>query len=292
MKPLGSYKNGNYTVTIFDDGTKVRKNDEDFFAPQKPESIDIKITNYCDMGCPMCHENSTDYGKHAKLFDIPFFDTLLPYTELAIGGGNPLSHPQFLGFLSHCKNRNLIANVTVNQKHFVENFEMLKVLTQNKYIHGLGVSVTKVDLNLLVLLHSIPNAVVHVINGVIPMNELKRMYNENLKLLILGYKDFRRGVNAHTSGTDRRMKELYDELPNMLDKFNVVSFDNLAIKQLDVHRLMSDAEWGKFYMGDDGQFTMYIDLVEREFAKSSVSRERYPLLDDIEEMFFAVREIK
>ena len=148
---------------------------------------------------------------------------------------------------------------------------------------------TKVDLNLLVLLHSIPNAVVHVINGVIPMNELKRMYNENLKLLILGYKDFRRGVKAHTSGTDRRMKELYDELPNMLDKFAVVSFDNLAIKQLDVHRLMSDAEWDKFYMGDDGQFTMYIDLVEREFAKSSTSPVRWNLREDIFSMFSTIR---
>lgn len=32
MNILGKYKNGNYTVTIFDDGTKVRSNNLDFFT--------------------------------------------------------------------------------------------------------------------------------------------------------------------------------------------------------------------------------------------------------------------
>ena len=31
MNLLGQYQNGNYTVSIFDDGTKVRKNELDFF---------------------------------------------------------------------------------------------------------------------------------------------------------------------------------------------------------------------------------------------------------------------
>lgn len=30
MKQLAHYKNGNYFVTIFDDGTKIRENDLDF----------------------------------------------------------------------------------------------------------------------------------------------------------------------------------------------------------------------------------------------------------------------
>ena len=42
-------------------------------------------------------------------------------------------------------------------------------------------------------------------------------------------------------------------------------------------------------MGDDGQYTMYVDMVNREFAKSSTSTERWPLMDDIKPMFDKVR---
>ncbi|MCK9470133.1 MAG: polymorphic toxin-type HINT domain-containing protein [Bacilli bacterium] len=54
MKLLGKYKNGNYTVTLFSDGTKIRENDLDHFRADFPESMDLKITNKCDMGCIFC----------------------------------------------------------------------------------------------------------------------------------------------------------------------------------------------------------------------------------------------
>lgn len=82
---------------------------------------------------------------------------------------------------------------------------------------------------------------------------------------------------------------MYALLLELIKHFQVVSFDNLAVCQLDVKRLMTDKEWKEFYMGNDGQFTMYIDLVKREFAKSSTATERYPLLEDIKPMFKKVR---
>lgn len=289
MKPIGSYKNGNYTVTIFDDGTKVRNNDLDHFEPVKPESIDIKITNRCNMNCPMCHEDSTSCGEHADLSCIPFVDTLLPYTELAIGGGNPLEHPHLIDFLKLCKRKKLIANMTVHQKHFMENIIEIIHLADCGLIHGVGVSATQVDDSFIETLKLYPNTVIHVINGVISMEELRKLYDNDLKVLILGYKDFRRGIQAHSHSTDQRMKAMYDELPKMLNHFFTVSFDNLAIKQLEVKRLMDEEEWKRFYMGDDGQFTMYIDMVNREYAKSSTSCERWPITNDIAEMFQRVR---
>ena len=69
---LNTYKNGNYIVRIYEDGSKVRLTLDDDFNASFPESIDIKITNYCDNNCPMCHENSSINGKHA-VFDYPFF---------------------------------------------------------------------------------------------------------------------------------------------------------------------------------------------------------------------------
>ena len=117
MKLIGSYQNGNYTVSIFDDGTKIRENDLDFFEPNTVESMDIKITNKCDMGCPMCHEDSQKDGKHGDIWSPCFLDKLHPYTELAIGGGNPLEHPDLLPFLIKCKEHKFIPSMTVNQVH-------------------------------------------------------------------------------------------------------------------------------------------------------------------------------
>ena len=119
MKILGSYKNNDYTCTMFSDGTKIRWNDKDSFNPIKPESIDLKICNRCDMACAMCHENSTPDGEFGDILNLPFIDTMFPYSEIAIGGGNPLTHPDLIEFLKRLKERKIIASMTVNQVHFM-----------------------------------------------------------------------------------------------------------------------------------------------------------------------------
>ena len=291
---LGRYTNGNYTVAVYDDGTKVRYGRSDEFVPEKPESMDLKITNQCDMGCPMCHENSTDYGAHGDILNLPFLDTLNPYTEIAIGGGNPLSHPDLDDFLVGLKRRNLIANMTVNQKHFMDNLERLSALCDKKLIYGLGVSLADTPhSDFIEAFTKFPTAVLHVINGMVSPMTLIRLKDRGFKVLMLGYKKFRRGGDyyaAHDESVKRTMQVTYDMLPNMVNGFDVMSFDNLAIKQLNVRRLMSEDEWKTFYMGDDGTFAMYVDAVNWEFAASSVSTRRHDITSDIADMFAVVKE--
>ena len=50
-----------------------------------------------------------------------------------------------------------------------------------------------------------------------------------------------------------------------------------------------DFKWEEFYQGDDGTSTMYVDLVKKEFAKTSTSENRYKLLDNIEDMFSIIK---
>lgn len=296
MSVLGGYKNGNYSVTIFSDGTKIRYNDLDSFHPEKPESLDLKITNWCNMGCPMCHENSTPDGKHGNIMNMPFIDTLLPYTEIAIGGGDPLSHPHLVPFLEKLKSRNLIPNMTVNQISFMDNIDFIQELVDKKLIYGLGVSLVDANDEFIEAVSKFPNLVIHVINGVVHPVQLELLANKNLKILILGYKEFRRGAamyESQSAAIEQLKSAFYDLLSVIIEEewFDVVSFDNLAIKQLEPKRLMSDEEWDEFYMGDDGSFTMYVDAVNQEFAKSSTSTERCPLEDNIKTMFDRVREV-
>jgi MoaA/NifB/PqqE/SkfB family radical SAM enzyme len=292
MKLLGEYQNGNYIVSIYNDGTKIRETEADKFIPDFPECMDVKITNQCDMGCPYCHENSTKDGLHGDILHADFINTLNLYTELALGGGNPLSHPDLIEFLSKLKEKKLIANITVNQTHFIKQQELIGKLVNDGLIKGLGVSLTNVTNDFIELIEQYPNAVIHVINGVVSTNDLKKLYDKNLKMLILGYKLFRRGNEYYSPKVELYKASMYQELPDIIKHFKVVSFDNLAIDQLNVKRLMSVEDWNEFYMGDDGQFTMYIDLVNRQFARSSVSTNRYDLKDNIVDMFDIVRNEK
>lgn len=294
MGVLGKYKNGNYFVTILSDGTKIRYNDSDSFNPDKPESMDLKITNKCNMGCSFCHEDSSPNGKHGDILNLPFIDTLLPYTEIAIGGGNPLTHPDLVPFLEKLKERKLIANITFNQYHFMDNIDFIQELVDKKLVYGIGVSMMYASDKFVECISKFPNAVIHVINGIVSIDDLKMLANHNLKILILGYKEFRRGKQMYSRQStviDNMKSALYNALPTIINDewFDVVSFDNLAIKQLEPKRIMSEEQYERFYLGDDGFATFYVDAVEKKYAISSTSTERYDLLDDIKPMFDKVR---
>lgn len=290
MELLGKYKNGNYTVSIFSDGTKVRETNEDRFCPEWAENMDIKITNKCSMNCAFCHEGSAPAGKHGDILNEKFVDTLHPYQEVAIGGGNVLEHPDLILFLEKLRDRKVIANITVNQVHFEQNFKLIQRLVNEKLIYGLGVSLVNPTEDFILKISTIPNAVIHVINGILKPEDIESLRDKDLKILILGYKQLRRGFHYLTESYEEvreNQKWMYDTLSDILSMFKVVSFDNLAIEQLEVKRFVKDDEWEEFYMGDDGSFTYYIDMVERKFSQSSTAPfdERYDLLDSVDEMF-------
>lgn len=291
------YHNGNYDVYVdLDTGTKIRKNELDNLTPSHPESMDIKITNRCKHGCVMCHENSTKDGLHGDILNAKFIETLLPYTELAIGGGNPLEHPDLELFLRKCKLLKLIPSMTVHQDDFMNNLEFLRMLRNEELIWGIGVSVSYVTDELIEALHEFPNAVCHIIAGIATETVINKLANNNLKVLILGYKVFRRGEALYerdSTNIDFLIQYMYDVLPDMVNNgwFNTVSFDNLAIEQLNPSRLLTKEQYDEFYMGDDGSHTMYVDLVNNEFAVSSTATERFPVMDNIKDMFDKVREV-
>ena len=121
-----------------------------------------------------------------------------------------------------------------------------------------------------------------------PGIDVEMLADNRLKLLILGYKQLRRGEAWYDTDHENivvKQMWLYENLREILNNFEVVSFDNLAIKQLDVKRLMSTKEWNEFYMGDDGKYTFYLDLVEGTFGKNSLATERYTIIDNIDNMF-------
>jgi len=317
MNLLHEYINGNYSVKLYDDGTKIRENNEDKFISSFPENIDIKISDKCDMGCAFCHENSTPDGKNAN-FNHEFLYSLRAGTELAIGGGNIFENKDLYMFLKWCKSKGIIANITVNQNHLTGEFMNFNgkenyFKSQNVYdifhwmkhkeVYGVGISYNG-DAEELERIFTLDiyddgevneykkNTVIHVINGIHSFDSIMKLSNKGYKLLILGYKDLRRGHEYKGNNEDnivKNQKSIYDNMHKIIASFEVVSFDNLALEQLNIRRLFTTEEWNEFYMGDDGQFTMYIDLVKEDFAKNSTSLNRYELLGTIDEMFKIVK---
>lgn len=291
---LYKYNNGNAIVTIYNDGTRICETEDDEFKFDFPMNMDIKITNYCTKGCPFCHENSNPKGKHAPLENFDFVDSWSVGVEAALGGGMVTTHPQLAEILTKFSSKGIIANTTLHQDELIENFDMIKKYQKNGLIRAIGVSLHKPTVELAKCVNQLDNVVFHVINGIVTPQHfdwIRRNIN-NPKVLILGYKHFRRGNDFYDIANKRigeLQRLLYAALPRLLKEMNVVSFDNLALEQLNVKRLLTDEEWNLFYQGDEGSSNMYIDAVEGKFAQNSTSTVRYDLAKDVKEMFEVIR---
>lgn len=193
MKIIGKYRNGNTDVVILEDGTKIRKTEDDEFVADFADNIDIKICNKCDMNCKFCHEGSTKDGELGDILNEKFIDSLKPYQEVALGGGNVLEHPDLIEFLRKLKDKKVIPNITLHQYHFEKEFEFVNKLIDEKLIYGLGISVVNPTDEFLKKLKISPNVALHTINGIFDEDMYNKLKNNGIKLLILGYKKFRRG---------------------------------------------------------------------------------------------------
>lgn len=89
-----------------------------------PELVDVKITDFCDIGCAYCYQGSTPEGRHAKLEDVQelarqFFKAGV--LEVAIGGGEPTRHPQFAEILEAFSSQGIVANFTTRDLSFLND---------------------------------------------------------------------------------------------------------------------------------------------------------------------------
>lgn len=294
IKKLACYQNGSCFVTLYEDGTKVRKyigTGMKWKSVEFPESIDLKITEKCDLNCPFCHENGRKDGNHARIEDIDkVTDYLSTGVEIAIGGGNPLGHPQLKEILVMLKNKGLISNITVNEFHLVPPLMMrlLEKWQQCGLIYGIGISIRGNIIDSL--FDSIPkNVVWHCILGeVSPFDviDLKRP----CKVLLLGDKRYGRGTEYFANDQGKIDYWKYHLGMVLSRKGLSVSFDNLAIEQLELEKRLPKDVWDKCYMGNDGQFSMYIDAVKMQYAKSSISKRIDVVNLDVRKMFRTIQE--
>ena len=325
---LGWYRNGNYVVVVFPNGSRIKFNDSDKMIPAFADNIDLTITYQCDAGCTFCYQGCTPDGEYAHLRRMSkFLDSIPPFTQVAIGL-NDLTHPDLRDFLVELSKRNVIANGTVNILHAIREQEKLESYQEQKLIYGLGISYNgrynddiPID-SLIKTVQSFKNVVVHTIAGVIPIPYLRELEGHDLNLLILGYKTTGRGSSyQHWDIIDRYQADmglwLQEKLQSKNNELRSICFDTAALKlyhdtifcdeskigELDDNptsinykvpygRYLTQEEYDQYYAGADGEYTFFIDLVKRRFGKnSSTSYQTYyniPESYDVKEMFRAV----
>lgn len=295
MKLIKQYTNGNAKIKLYSDGTREIFTEDDEFKFDYPLSMDCKVTNFCHFGCPQCHENSTPNGRHALMKNFDFLETWNKGCEIALGGGALSTYTDLDKLLIRIKKNGLIASATFHQQEFIDNFNEIRAWQKNEMLYGIGVSLHSCTDELAKFINQCDNVVIHVINGMFTFSQCEWIAKNirTPKILILGYKEFRRGIENYSKNKtiiDQEKQWLKENLRYVLLKCKAVSFDNLALEQLDVKSHLTDKQFSEFYQGGEGELSMYIDAVEGKFARNSTSNERY-LIDKktVKEMFYIIK---
>ena len=93
--------------------------DNPTFAPV-PELVDISISNHCSKGCGFCYRDSKPDNSFMSINDYKYVLNSLKHPkygnvfQVALGGGEPLEHPDFLEIINLTKQFNIVPNFTTN----------------------------------------------------------------------------------------------------------------------------------------------------------------------------------
>lgn len=275
------YRNGNAVVTLdLQDGTRIIEYpDNEPLTLQTPLNIDIRVSTQCPYGynaetkqstCAFCHESALVNGQecHYGVLQQVLMDAKLPRgTEIALGV-NQITN-DLMQFVKNLWKLGLVVNITMNERYILEYGDTrLKQLLP--YVYGLGISYRSLQgcLSLPDWIAEYPHTVIHVINGIDDFDDVKELGVKYRKLLILGEKDFgfnRGKVDLNTP----QHKQWKSNVMQLTEIFDIVSFDNLGLQQLEIRGKITDTEYKSFYQGEH---SMYINAVEQYFAPSSRTR--------------------
>lgn len=91
--------------------------EEPFWNRHGPELLDISITNYCERGCNFCYRKT---GLDGTFMPLQQYTSIIAQAEaagvlqVALGGGNPNQHPDFIPILEGTRRHHIIPSYTTN----------------------------------------------------------------------------------------------------------------------------------------------------------------------------------
>ncbi len=275
------YRNGNASVWLdLQDGTRIIEYpDNEPLTLDTPLNIDIRVSTQCPYGynvetqkstCAFCHESALVDGQECHYVSLlrVLMDAKLPRgTEIALGVNQVTE--DLVQFVKNLWKLGLVVNITMNERYILE-FGDTRLKQLLPYVFGLGISYRSLQgcLSLPDWIANYPHTVIHVINGIDDFDDVKELSVKYRKLLILGEKDF--GFNCGKVDLNTLQHKQWKSSVMQLTKiFDIISFDNLGLQQLEIRGKITSEEYKSFYQGEH---SMYINAVEQYFAPSSRTR--------------------
>ena len=236
-----TYPEQNYSV-IFNKETgffaRIEKKgfDEPFWSKTSPELLDISITNYCERNCTFCYRNSNKNGKHIKLDDYKKIINQakeLGVFQIAIGGGNPNQHPDFIEILKYTNETGIVPSYTTNGDGLSD--DILKAT--EKYCGAMAISAYKPYSKLEKIIKRISSFDIRLnLHFVLDKNSINdaikwlenppKFFSYINAIIFLNYKPVNSSKELLLNKTDKL--ELFFELVNQKFSFKI-GFDSCSV---------------------------------------------------------------
>lgn len=287
-------KDGKSGWTLFnrDTGAKIRLSFDaprDAVAPTKssaPELVDLKITDFCESGCSYCYQGSTPAGKHASsstIDSIAWTLSKMKVFEVAIGGGEPTTHPQFSSILWAFRRNGVVPNFTTRSLEWLDDPAKSKEILRAMGGFAFSVDSAKDIVRLAEALKkarvghnghgSTKQVNVQYVMGAHDLSRLDEIveacHEHSLVLVLLGYKRTGRGESRPPKPYAGWVKRLQAIAKN---KWLRIGVDTALAAESEAEIKLA-AAGGKnanlFYTTEEGKFSMYIDAVAGKMGPSS-----------------------
>lgn len=259
-------------LALFDrsTGAKIRLTSGTYSKSKHPELVDMKITDHCLFACTWCYQGSTPEGKHATHENLLWtLDELQKagVFEIAYGGGETTSYPQFIDLLKETHARGIVANFTTRSLSWVrKNWKEIE-----PYVGAFAYSADNIKfLDMAArMFKDIPNDKIniHYVMGLGDKQHfagfLKRAHEHGFRVTLLGYKTTGRGKNVIPHPYD-----WWVEVVSVLARMGVcptLSIDTPLAEQYDGKMPVSK----KTYHTREGFVSAYIDAVAMSMGASS-----------------------
>lgn len=285
-----SFVNGNRFTLAFGDNCEITS----------PMLVDIKLTDYCNIGCKYCYQGSTVAGKHADLSTVTSLLLKLSANncfEVAFGGGEPTTYPYLDDVVQFCNDINMIANITskdlswwVNPANHetarkfsavaasVESYdEMMKWINNWPFPHDYDYYSDSG--------HQYPILNFQVIDGIVPFEELVKMNDEftfqwtqetkekpRLTITVLGYKTTGRGLTVNPPYKGDWVKVLQQK--ENFGFFGLCKIDTVIAQNYDLKALFDLYE--PSVIDTEGIWSYYYDCTSMKAGVSSYCEELHP----------------
>jgi len=270
---LFNYYNGSKTRLVIDN------TGERIIMPTKgssPDIIDIKLTDFCSFNCQFCYQGSTTNGKHADIQHLrPLIWELSEHEvlEIAYGGGEPTSHPDFIEILNNTKDQHIVPNFTTkNIKWLKNNINDIKDIIGSCAVSIQHYSEIKPLAN-IINFYELPNhkICIQIVMGTISEYQFELIVNEcskyNIPLTLLGFKQLERGITFKCTPYPNWFNQLTKLKQENKLHCNIGVDTALVQQSLDIFKDNDLPQW--LYHKDEGVFSWYIDAVNKKMGPSS-----------------------